>query len=525
MRKTATVLAALAAAAPWALLLYMLRDCAMTFPYYSEWHFGQIVAKSYEGSLGLRDLWAPAEGQRVLLPQMLLLLLARLSHWNGAWEIALNFALGLAIYFSLLGCLWRAARAQHAPFPLWLPALLALLHASFVQFENWTWGWQAQALLSILFALWSLLFLARADNAAFILAVVFAFGAAFSQAHGLAVFIGGLPLLLFDPDRDRDARLVHLSLWLLAAGVAAWCCATAANPEIFPAGLHAIAARPARAALFFAGVLGVPIGRWMPPMAMILGAALLAASFAFLLYLLRSRRAELRAWLPCTAVALYVLAAVAGIVWLRLPHGMQTAMISRYAPLGMLLWSVLLGGFALAFRGRSAQALVVALCAALVPPILAASVQGRDLAQKMYLKSLLGLAQAALHPGEDSPHLANYVHDLDTFREASPVLARHRLSFYAKDRDTLVADISERYMERVADTAEHLRLGAMFREARRYDLAEQHLRHAVQREPQNPDTLYQLSLLLSKTDRKDEATRIIEEALRLQKARQAATRP
>jgi tetratricopeptide (TPR) repeat protein len=525
MQRTSVWIAGIAACVPWVLLVYMLLGCAMTFPYYSAWHFAGVVARSYAGTLGLADLWASAEGQRVLFPQLLLLLLARLSGWNGAWEIALNLGLGVAIYLSMLYLLRHCARVMQAPLPLWLPALLALFHASFVQFENWTWGWQAQALLSILFALWSLIALVRASEAAFVLAVLLALGAAFSQAHGLAVFVGGLPLLLLDPARTRGVRLLHAGLWLIAAGVAAWCCAGAAGDGVLGTGAAAIAAHPLRAALYFAGVLGVPVGRWMPPIAMIAGATLLGAAAFLAVYLWIRRRPEIHGWLPLAAVGLYVVAGVAGIVWLRLPLGMQTAMISRYATLSILLWGAVLGTLTIALRGRTAYAVAAAVCAGLIPPLLVASVQGRELAQRMYLKALPGLAQAAMHPGEDSPHLASYVHDFEVFREASPVLAQHGLSFYGGNRDDLVLEISETYLDRVPDVAEHLRLGAMFREAQRYDLAEQHLRYAVQREPQNPDALFQLSLLLSKTDRKDEATRVIEEALRLQRARRGETSP
>jgi len=106
---------------------------ALDFPFFDQWHFAPDVLKAFEGTLTLGDLWRPHNEHRIFFPKLMMLVLARLSHWNVGWEIAANTALGVAIFTVWLLLFRLSARRLSRAVPPWTPVLLSLAVFSFSQ--------------------------------------------------------------------------------------------------------------------------------------------------------------------------------------------------------------------------------------------------------------------------------------------------------------------------------------------------------------------------------------------------------
>ena len=324
-----------------ALVLAWLLPCAVfalvaaavvDVPMYDEWLWSPLVLAQHAGQLQLAALWAPQGAHRSFVPTALALGLARLDGWNVQIEALISVGVvafaQLALFALLRRRLGGTARAA-GPF-----LIASLLLYSFVQAENWLWGFQLSWFLVDLGALgvvWALDERPRALR--FVLALAGALVASFSLVFGFATWVAGAVLLA------RDAR--RLALWLLvAAGAAAIFLIGYQTPRFENGWLGGAAAPLLDGPQFVLAYLGAPLGivggRWLCEA---LGLALLVACA---LLATRAARAGRRPT-PWLALLAFTLVAAACEALGRAGNGVEAALAFRYTTPATLAWIALVG--------------------------------------------------------------------------------------------------------------------------------------------------------------------------------------
>ncbi len=180
---------------------------AVNAVYYDQWWDVQLVGHWYSGTLTVSDLWAQHGENRILFPNLVVLLLARLVHYNTIVEQYLS---GVLLVTSTALIIWAHKRRSPTVSWLWyVPVGAALM--SFVQYQNTLWGFQL-AWYMVYFSLSLSLFLLDRPRLT-LLALGFAIATgivgSFSSAQGLLIWPVGL-LILYQRNRPRSICLTWL---------------------------------------------------------------------------------------------------------------------------------------------------------------------------------------------------------------------------------------------------------------------------------------------------------------------------
>lgn len=210
------------ALAPALLMLHAVVTTWLPLPYWDEWTTpGEMFVSWCNGTFTLRELFSQHNESRKAFPRLLYLGLAQLGGWDVRREMAL-------IFFSVCGItalFYRAVR--NMPGANTRTALLATIAASFlcfswVQLENFLWGVQVEvffpglAVLAVVAVNLSGLSLPRKCALNVLLAVV----ATYTVAHGMLLWILGVPLLAAGESlRSKKTLLTYLA-YAVSAGAA-----------------------------------------------------------------------------------------------------------------------------------------------------------------------------------------------------------------------------------------------------------------------------------------------------------------
>jgi hypothetical protein len=183
---------------PLAFLIWVVVHYAVAVPFMDQWDMVPLLEKTYHGELTFHDLWAQHNEHRPVFPQLIMLLLARLTHWNIHYELAVNISLALGIFAVFAYQVKITGRRRGiARLPGTIPAI-SLIVFSVSQYENWLWGWQLQMFLNLLAVAGGIVLLANDTfrwwkfAAAALLGIV----ATYSFANGVLFWPIGLLLLL-----------------------------------------------------------------------------------------------------------------------------------------------------------------------------------------------------------------------------------------------------------------------------------------------------------------------------------------
>ena len=206
---------------PLAYLIFMVAKYSVDVPFGDQWEFVPVLQKTYQGNLSFPDLWAQHNEHRIFFARLIMLGLARLTHWSIRCELALNVLLAMVLFTILVWQIKRTARALGARELEWALPLTSLIVFSMSQFDNWLWGWQIQMVLSVLAALAAIVLLANGacDPKKFIGAAALGFVATHSFASGIAIWPIGLLLIVTDPSL-RAARVKCAAIWSLLSAAA-----------------------------------------------------------------------------------------------------------------------------------------------------------------------------------------------------------------------------------------------------------------------------------------------------------------
>ncbi|MHB1500005.1 MAG: hypothetical protein ACYCYK_02360 [Candidatus Dormibacteria bacterium] len=206
-RGPAVALLAAAAAAYGA----FVHQFSVNVPFQDEWAMVIIYRLTVQGRLTLTALWTQHNENRMLFPQLLMLGLDRVSHFNTQVEIYLSAAL-LIVTVAALGLLY--SRSVGGSWLWFVPGAFVLF--SWLQYAVALQGFAIALYLILLCLVVSLMALAAAERRPWllVLAVAAATVASYSSTQGLAIWAAGLVFLLV---RRRPAR--QLWVWLISACV------------------------------------------------------------------------------------------------------------------------------------------------------------------------------------------------------------------------------------------------------------------------------------------------------------------
>lgn len=189
---------------------WFIHQYSVNVVYWDQWADMSLLDHWYGGALTFGDLWTAHGDHRMLFPNLIVLVLARSTHFNVTIEEYLSGAM-LAAASGLFIATDRR-RSVATPLIYYFPVTLILF--SFVQFQNTLWGFQmAWYLVTLAFAM-TLFLLDRPSLTGLVFAgaIIVAVVGSFSSLQGLLVWPVGL-LVLYCRRRSRGLFL----LWILCA--------------------------------------------------------------------------------------------------------------------------------------------------------------------------------------------------------------------------------------------------------------------------------------------------------------------
>ena len=318
---------------------------AVNVPYWDQWELPLVLEKSYNGTLAFSDFYHQHNEHRIVFPLLIMVGMARLTHWNVFWELALNMALALGIFGVFARQIRGTARALKMPSLYWTIATASLIVFSLRQYENWLWGWQLQVFLNVLAAMGAIAALSGPFCwGRFALAAMLGIVGTYSFANGGLVWpLGALVLLVCAEGRAgrRNAMLAWGAVAALTLGSYFW---NYEKPAEHPP-LSLLLAYPLQYLIYvckYLGNIAVPYQANGPSdagdIAMAMGAVGVVAFGAAIWLLLKRKVADLRTLMPYIGFGLYSIcsALVTGVG--RLGLGTEQALSSRYGTIGAPLW-------------------------------------------------------------------------------------------------------------------------------------------------------------------------------------------
>ncbi len=180
-------------------------------PFKDEWSSVALYRELVHGRLSLGSLWAQHNENRILFPNLLMLVLDHVSRVNTQTEMYFSAVL-LLLALATTGYLF--VRTTHCSLIWFLPSALVLL--SWIQYAVALQGFAIALYLLLACLPLSLLALdgSRRHSGLFTLAVALAVVASYSSAQGLAIWVAGLVFLV----ASGQSR-IRCWVWVACGGV------------------------------------------------------------------------------------------------------------------------------------------------------------------------------------------------------------------------------------------------------------------------------------------------------------------
>ncbi len=305
-----------------------------------------MIKQSYVHFFDWGPMWAQHNENRIFFPNIILLLLVHVDHFNVQTEEYLGAVmLSAAVVFIVWA---HKRRSPSTPWLYYCP--VAFLAFSVVQYGNTIWGFQLAWYLVLLSLSAAILLLDRVvlTWVTLVGALAVAVVGSFSSVQGLLIWPTGLVLLYF-----RRRSLAQVGVWMVGA---------IASTLLYFRGYHSVTPdprfaieHPVIALKFFllalGDVVGKPIadGRWGYQDTMVLAFGLLIVLLAVGSVLICGvRRDEISGSPVGIALICYGLLCVVMITQGRILYGYEAAGFSRYTTFDLLA----LMGVYLALLGR-----------------------------------------------------------------------------------------------------------------------------------------------------------------------------
>jgi len=323
---------------PPALIVRLISEYGVNVPFGDEWSLVPLFAKWNDHKLIFGDLFQQHNEHRMLIPNLLYIAFAQLTHWNLRAEMFFSVFLCAITSLCIYGLL-RKTVGGSTPRRLAIWVICNLLIFSPSQAENWTWGFQfAMFIPTVCFVATLLILHARCINVIRLLcAILLVVVASFSFGSGLLIWpVVGFYLFLRGVEKHwiwfwMAAFILTISLYFIGYQFLA--------PAGVPAG-------PVDYVIYFLWFNGNALGQLPIPYRLTVTGVL--GGCAILLYLatgagfLRARGEGLRAAAPWMALATYALSSALLTTYSRVNEGTSQALDSRYSSVSINLYLGLL---------------------------------------------------------------------------------------------------------------------------------------------------------------------------------------
>ena len=451
---------------PLAFLIWVVAQFAVAVPYLDQWELVPLLDKTYHGDLTFHDLWAQHNEHRLVFPQSIMLLLARLTRWNIHYELAVNIILALGIFAVFIHQVKITERKSGIAGLPWAIPAISLIVFSVSQYQNWLWGWQLQMFLNLLAVAGGIVLLANEPfrwskfTAAALLGIV----ATYSFANGALFWPIGLIMLFLIKTGARERRAATTGWILIGALTLGTYFYHYQKPENHPS-LSLIFKMPVGYAVYVFKYLGSICAQDLG------GDASSDGAFAFVFGLAGTVAAGWAGWtlfrkkiadpgtlLPYFGLSLYSVgsALVTGVG--RLGFGTNQALASRYCTMVTPLWVSLVVWLVLLRNGRppaadtghasgprrkpapdACQTVATWMLLAVLAMLMLGTVFGTGGAKAMSRVQTFGrnsLLNVAANPASETGYqgLRAIYPRPAVVMERYPILVKHRLSLF-RDRE------------------------------------------------------------------------------------------
>jgi hypothetical protein len=238
-------------AAPVALYFWFITDYGVNVPFADSWNGTlPLVLDFARGHLTLAELWQPHNENRMLVPNVILVLLDSDTRMNQVVDMLVSASM---LVGAVAITVWLAARTLKLPL-IWLIPIPAIMLA-LVQTQDALWAFQLAWTLIILLTVVALAMLELAGTkwSLFVVACCAAVLASFSSLQGLMVWpIGALYGAALGWQRRRAV------IWIALGCVTAVVYTFHFGPVYPPANLGAIISQPILSFRFFLILIGSP---------------------------------------------------------------------------------------------------------------------------------------------------------------------------------------------------------------------------------------------------------------------------
>ncbi|NJK37377.1 MAG: hypothetical protein HC835_15965 [Oscillatoriales cyanobacterium RM2_1_1] len=197
--------------------IWFVQQYGVDVPFFDQWNLPFLFEKAVHGRIRLNNLFALHNTHRIFFPRIIFLILAFISSWN--IKLELYFSLAVAVLtFVRLHQLANLTLPYQQP-RLWFHGtniIMGCLFFSWVQWENWLWGFQIAIFLINFCLVSSCLALSSERLKPSIkigVASVFCAVASFSSLQGLITWLALVPSILALKGRGK-IKVIRLAFWL-----------------------------------------------------------------------------------------------------------------------------------------------------------------------------------------------------------------------------------------------------------------------------------------------------------------------
>jgi hypothetical protein len=427
----------------------MLRSYSVNIVIGDQWDDVVVIGHSYSHLFDWSSLWAQHNENRILFPNLIVLLLAHTTSFNIQVEEYLSFVMltGATALF-----LWsHKRRSNGVPWLYYCP--VAILMFSVVQYENTLWGFQMAWYLVLLCLAATLVLLDGAEETrlCFAIAIIIAVIGSYSSLQGLLIWPAGL-IILWLRGRSRWS----VGIWVLAAVLTTALYFYNFNPNTATPDHNYIWQHPLTAITFFlftvGNIVGVHIAFQGPINLAVVLFGLVIVLVAALAFIVGFRSRVPGDGRPIGMVLIVVGLAFAGIVTAgRVSLGYWVASGSRYTTFDLLtivgIYLTLLSRTSRQARARSGNLrrfdrtgpTIVRWC--LVPIIIIQMAlglyNGLDLAASNHRLQLHAVEVLRTIDHQSNGTVSYYLYlfePADFIRREARVLKEHHLSVFAGDK-------------------------------------------------------------------------------------------
>jgi hypothetical protein len=311
-------------------------------PHMDQWELVPLLKADAERRITLAQLWAPHNEHRLVIPRLVMLFLARVSHWNIRCELLLNFFLALIIMMFVV-LLIRDTVKRIAPdtpqLTPWLALISGLLIFSLTQWHNWVWGWQNQIFFNVLATVTTAWAIGRYGPRwpGLLLGLAGAVVAMLSFANGLLLFflLSGA-LIVPQPNREKPSirllgtvipfflGIVFTVLYLKGLGLPP-------RPSLTPIKVLSYVQ-------YTLAYLGSGLSQWNLSLAIGWGAMGLMILIGLAAFLLCTKTKDLKAITPFLLLSTYAILSGLLSAMGRTSFGVKQALAPRYVTISTLFW-------------------------------------------------------------------------------------------------------------------------------------------------------------------------------------------